>query len=84
VNSILAPIAAVSVVFVLDGVKTTNQSRHDVCEDGEFFFFTCGFRQRHFRTFYWMVKLPVPQTWALLTTQLFVGIQIPCVTCDVA
>ena len=49
-----------------------------------FFFLACGFRQRHFRTFYWIVKLPVPQTWLLLITQLFVGIQIPCVTCDVA
>jgi hypothetical protein len=29
----LAAIAAVSVAFVLDGLKTTNQSRHDVYED---------------------------------------------------
>jgi hypothetical protein len=33
VNSSLAAIAA----FVLDGVKTTNQSRQDVCGYGGFF-----------------------------------------------
>ena len=36
--SSLAAIAAVSVAFVLDGLKTTNQSRHDVYED---VFFSC-------------------------------------------
>jgi hypothetical protein len=38
VYSSLAAFAALSVAFVLDGLKTTNQSRHDVYEDGVFFF----------------------------------------------
>lgn len=79
---VLLQIAAAFVAFVLDGLKTTNQSRHDVYEAA--FFLTCGFMRRHFRTFYWIMKLSVPQTWVLLITQLFAGIQIPCVTCDVA
>ena len=34
----LAATAAVSVAFVLVGLKSTNQSRHDVYEDGVFFY----------------------------------------------